>query len=130
VPKLLTQEWLDVQTELGASLPERPGASATVQYTVTGAPGGDVVFHTVLENGRMVAGSLGPPVSADLAVIESYGDFVSILRDELDLEAAFMRGQVKITESGRLLTLLPLMASSEYKAAQVELVARTEWSQP
>jgi putative sterol carrier protein len=127
VPKVLTQEWFDVQAELGTTLPERPGASMTVQYTVTGAPDGDVVFHTELHNGRIVSVALGGAAQPDLAVIESYGDFVDILRDELDQETAFMRGQIKISETGRLLALLPVLASPEYKAAQASLVSRTDF---
>jgi hypothetical protein len=127
VPKVLTQEWFDVQTELGSTLPERPGATLVVQYTVTGTPDGDVTFHIDLRDGRIVGGALGPPATTDLSVIESYDDFVSILRDELDSAAAFMRGRIKISESGRLLSLLPVTGSPEYRAVQADLVARTEF---
>jgi len=36
--KYLTQEWLDLQRELAQEFPERPGATARMQYVVTGAP--------------------------------------------------------------------------------------------
>src|SRR3546814_19667182 len=57
---LLTQEWLDAQRAATESLPERPGASATIEYRVSGAPDGEVVFHTVLTDGRITWNALGP----------------------------------------------------------------------
>lgn len=45
--KFLTQEWLDLQKDLAQEFPERPGATARMQYKVTGTPEGDVTFHTV-----------------------------------------------------------------------------------
>ena len=36
--KYLTQEWLDLQRELAQEFPERPGATARMQYVVTGRP--------------------------------------------------------------------------------------------
>ena len=38
--KFLSQEWLDLQKDLGQEFPERPGATARMQYKVTGAPDG------------------------------------------------------------------------------------------
>jgi hypothetical protein len=110
--KLLTQEWLDLQTELTAGLPERPGATLTVQHTVTGTPGGDVAFSVELVDGRLVGGSLGERAAADLTVVETYDDFVRILRGELDESVGF--------------TLLPVAVSPEYRTARAELAARTE----
>jgi len=40
--KYLSQEWLDEGRKLSDEFPERPGASARMQYVVTGAPEGDV----------------------------------------------------------------------------------------
>ena len=39
--KYLTQEWLDMGRKLAESQPERPGASARMQYVITGGPDGD-----------------------------------------------------------------------------------------
>ena len=36
--RYLSQEWLDLQKELAQEFPERPGATARMQYVVTGAP--------------------------------------------------------------------------------------------
>ena len=39
----LSPEWLELQREAAADLPERPGVSATVQHVVTGGPAGNAV---------------------------------------------------------------------------------------
>ena len=39
--KYLSQEWLDLGRELAQEFPERPGASARMQYVVTGGPEDD-----------------------------------------------------------------------------------------
>ena len=44
MPKYLSQEWLDEGRALAASQPERPGASAKMQYVVTGEPVGDIAW--------------------------------------------------------------------------------------
>jgi len=54
--KWLTQEWLDEGRKLAEGQPERPGASARLQYVVTGGPDGDIRYYWVLDN----AGSSSP----------------------------------------------------------------------
>ena len=53
--KWLTQEWLDETCRMAESQPERPGASARMQYVITGGPDGDVKYYWVLENGKLLA---------------------------------------------------------------------------
>ena len=52
--KWLTQEWLDEGKKLSETQPERPGATARMQYVVTGGPEGDVKYYWVLENGKLL----------------------------------------------------------------------------
>ncbi len=54
MPKYLSQEWLDEGKKLAESQPERPGASARMQYVVTGGPDGDIKYYWVLENGKLL----------------------------------------------------------------------------
>ena len=49
--KYLTQEWLDESRKLAEDQPVRPGATAKMQYAVTGAPEGDIKYYCVLEDG-------------------------------------------------------------------------------
>jgi putative sterol carrier protein len=125
---LLTQAWLDVQREATADLPERPGASARIEYKVTGGPDGDVVFHTVMEHGRITTNALGPDPDADFAILLSRDDLVSVVRGELDQNVGFMQGRVKVTGNiGRMLSVLPATTSAEWRAASAAVCERTRF---
>jgi putative sterol carrier protein len=126
--KFLTQEWLDRQKELAQEFPERPGATARMQYTITGAPGGDVSFHTVIENGKILENDLGDDAQAEFVMSVGLEDFTKITKGELDANAAFMQGRVKVTGNmGKLMSLMPLTQSPEYKAIAATLSAETEF---
>ena len=100
--KYLSQEWLDEGRKLSDEFPERPGASARMQYVVTGTPDGDVKYYWVLENGKIQEG-------------------------ELDPNAAFMQGRMKVTGNmGKLMSLMPLTQSPEYKSIQQKINEITE----
>lgn len=124
---LLTQAWLDAQRAATEQLPERPGASATIEYRVSGAPDGDVVFHTVLTDGRITWSALGPAEpEPDFVVLVPYDEYVAIVRGELDQNVGFMQGRVKVTGNiGRMLSVLPVTASEEWRAAADEVLARS-----
>lgn len=126
--KWLTQEWLDETRSMAESQPERPGASARMQYVVTGAPGGDVKYYWVLENGHLLESALGELPDAEVTLTQSYEDAMKIQRGELDANAAFMQGRVKVTGNmGKLMSLLPITNSAEYKQLQVEILEITEF---
>lgn len=125
--KYLTQEWLDLRRELARDLPERPGATARLQCVVTGTPGGDVSYVTVIDDGKVVENVLGTDDGAELTLASTYDDAVEILRGELDANAAFMQGRLKVAgDMGRLMSLMPLTQSPEHKAIQAELAEQTE----
>lgn len=127
MPKYLSQEWLDLQRELAQDLPERPGANGRVQYVVTGAPGGDVRYATVVADGRLAEATLGVDPDAQVTLTATYADAVQILRGELDASTAFMQGRMKVTgDMGVLLSLMPLSQSPEHAAVQERLAGRTE----
>ena len=124
----LSQEWLDLQKDLAQKFPERPGASARMQYVVTGTPAGDVKYFTVIEDGTMTENSLGEDAEAEFTLSSTYDDSVRILKGELDANAAFMQGKVKVTGNmGKLMSLMPLTQSPEYKAIQAEVAEQTEY---
>src|SRR6478672_1750697 len=101
--KYLSQEWLDEGRKLSQEFPERPGATARMQFAVTGGPGGDVKYYQVL-------------------------DSVKIQKGELDPNAAFMQGRMKVTGNmGKLMSLMPLTQSPEYKAIQQKINEITEY---
>ncbi len=125
--KYLTQEWLDLQRQLAQDFPERPGATARMQSVVTGTPEGDVSYHTAIENGKMVENALGTDPEAEFTLSSTYDDSVKILQGDLDANAAFMQGRVKVTGNmGKLMSLMPLTQSPEYKAIQAQVADQTE----
>ena len=122
----LSQEWLDRLRESVAGLPERPGVSAVVQYVVTGAPGGDVRYHWVVEDGRLTAAALGDHPDAEVTMTNPYEVSCLIDRGELDANAAFMQGRLKIAgDMGKVMTLLPMLHDESFHRMQADLAAQT-----
>ena len=126
--KYLSQEWLDEGKKLSQEFPERPGATARMQFVVSGAPEGDVKYYQVLENGKILESTLGEDPSADFTLTSTYDDTVKIQKGELDPNAAFMQGRMKVTGNmGKLMSLMPLTQSPEYKAIQVKVNDLTDY---
>ena len=125
--KYLTQEWLDNQKEIAQEFAERPGATARLQYRVT-RPEGDIFYYWVVENGKLLDSRLGQDPDADFTLTLSYDDSVKIQKGELDPNAAFMQGRMKVTGNmGKLMSLLPLTQSADYKAIQEKIREVTEY---
>jgi putative sterol carrier protein len=128
VPTYLTQAWFDETRALAQDQPERPGASATMQFVVTGGPNGDVKYYWVVTDGRLTEASLGELPDAEVTLTTSYADAVAVQKGELDANAAFMQGKTKVAGNmGKLMQLLPLTMSPEYQAAQEKVRAITEY---
>ena len=126
--KYLSQEWLDEGRKLAESQPERPGASARMQYVVTGGPEGDIKYYWILDNGKLLESQLGEVSDADFTLTLSYDDSVKVQQGELDANAAFMQGRMKVTGNmAKLMQLMPLTNSPEYKQLQEEIRAITEY---
>jgi alkyl sulfatase BDS1-like metallo-beta-lactamase superfamily hydrolase len=128
MPKWLSQEWLDEGKKLAESQPERPGASARMQYVVTGGPDGDIKYYWVLENGKLLESQVGEMPDPEVTLTQSYEDAKKIQLGELDANAAFMQGRVKVTGNmAKLMALLPLTNAPEYKQLQEQIGAITEF---
>ena len=126
--KWLTQEWLDETRKMAEGQPERPGASARMQYVVTGGPEGDIDYYWVLENGKISESKLGKLDDAEVTLTTAYPDALKIQKGELDANAAFMQGKVKVTGNmAKVMSLLPITNSPEYKQLQTEISAITEF---
>ncbi len=124
----LTQEWLDETRAMAAGQPERPGASARMQHVVTGGPDGDVDYFWVLESGILTESGLGRLADAEVTLTTAYGDALKIQQGELDANAAFMQGKVKVTGNmAKVMALLPITNSPEYRQLQGEIAAITEY---
>jgi putative sterol carrier protein len=128
MPKWMTQEWMDEQTKLAEDQPERPGATARMQYVITGAPGGDIKYYWVLEDGHLRENRLGTLDDAELTLTQSYEDAVKIQKGELDEQAAFMQGRIKVEGNmAKLMALLPITSSPEYRELQNKIREITEY---
>jgi putative sterol carrier protein len=130
MPAYLSQEWLDAGRELAQEFPERAGATARLQYQVNGTPQGDVHYYWVVENGKLQESTLGDDPDAEITLSMSYEDAVKMQKGELDPNAAFMQGRVKVvpgSNMGKLMSLLPLTQSPEYKAIQSKINDITEY---
>jgi putative sterol carrier protein len=130
MPAYLSQEWLDAGRELAQEFPERAGATARLQYQVLGSPEGDVHYYWVVENGKLQESTLGDDPDAEITLSMSYEDAVKMQKGELDANAAFMQGRIKVvpgSNMGKLMSLLPLTQSAEYKAIQSKIDGVTEY---
>ena len=120
--KYLSQEWLDESRELAEDQPVRPGATATIQYVTTGTPEGDVKYYWVLEDGKLLDSQLGENAEVDFTLTMSYEDAVKVQQGELDPNAAFMQGRMKVAGNmAKLMSLLPLTSSPEYRGLQEQI---------
>ena len=127
MPKFLSQEWLELRKEMSAAMPERLGATARIQNTVKDGPDGDVTYHEVLIDGRLAECGLGPDEQSDVQVVSSYADMLDVLDGKADRNTLFMQGRAKVTGNmAKLLALLPLTQSPEYKVLEVKLREKTE----
>jgi hypothetical protein len=126
--KWLSQEWFDEARALAADQPDRPGASARMQYEVTGGPGGDVKYYWVLEDGHLRESALGVLADAEVTLTTVWSDAMAIQKAELDANAAFMQGKVKVAGNmGTMLKLLPITNTAEYRDLQSRILAITEF---
>ena len=128
MPKWLTQDWFNEQKRLAEDQPERPGASARMQYVIKGGPDGEVAYYWVLEDGKLIEDQLGRIDDAELTLTTNWADAKMIQEGKLDEQAAFMQGKVKVDGNmAKLMALLPITNSPEYTELQEKLRAVTEF---
>jgi putative sterol carrier protein len=124
----LSQEWHDKALELAQTFPDRPGATARMAYNVTGAPDGDIAYYQIIENGKVLEQKVGACDAPDFTMNVSWDDSVKVQKGELDANAAFMQGRMKVTGNmGKLMQLMPLTMSPEYKTIQEQIREHTDY---
>ncbi|HEX2849821.1 MAG TPA: SCP2 sterol-binding domain-containing protein [Acidimicrobiales bacterium] len=128
MPKWLSQEWLDEQKKLAADQPERPGATARMQYVLNRANDEPVKYYWVLEDGKLTESTLGQMDEPELTLIMSYDDAMKVQKGELDEQAAFMQGRIKVEGNmAKLMALMPITSSPEYRALQDKIREITDY---
>ena len=126
--KWLTQEWLDESKRLAKDQPERQGASARLQYHITDGPNGDIDYYWVVVDGHLVENVLGRLEDAEVTLSETYDDAMRMQKGELDPNAAFMQGKIKVDgDIAKLMALLPITMSPEFQEFQKAVLAITEF---
>lgn len=126
--KWLTAEWLEESKRLAAGQPERPGATAKIQYVITDGPDGDVEYHWVVVDGRLVENRLGVLEDAEVTLTETYDDAMAIQRGELDANLAFVQGKIKVDgDVAKLMALLPITTSPEFEQFNAAVLEITEF---
>lgn len=126
--KWLTQEWLDESLALAADQPEIPGATAAIQYVVTDGPDGDISYYWVVEDGHLRENRLGVLDGAEVTLTETYEDALAMQKGELDMNAAFLQGRVKVDgDVAKLMSLLPITMSPDFARFQQAVQDMTEY---
>jgi predicted lipid carrier protein YhbT len=93
----LSDEWLAMVRDVGATLPSRPGLSLVMQHVVAGAPQAKKLQAVVeVRDGQFVEAAVGKRADAACTLTWDYADALAALRGELDLDVAFMRGDLKV----------------------------------
>jgi putative sterol carrier protein len=126
--KWLSQEWLDESTRLAETQPVRPGASARLQYVVTDGPDGDIEYYWIVSDGKLIENKLGTLEDSEVTMTETYEDAMAMQKGELDANAAFMQGKVKVSgDVGKLMALLPITMSPEFHEFNQAVLGMTEF---
>ncbi len=90
--------------------------------------GQDINYYWIVENGRLVESDLGELDGAEITLIQSYDDAMKIQRQQLDANAAFMQGKIKVEGNiGKLMSLLPVTNSAEYRELQKTILEITSF---
>ena len=128
MPQYLSQEWFDDFVSLAADQPTRPEATVRIQYKVTGGPAGDIDYYWIVDEGKVTDAKLGTIDGVDFTMTNSYEDGAKIQKGELDPTAAFMQGKIKVAGNmGKMMALLPITTSSEWKTLQDKVNAATDY---
>lgn len=107
--KFLSDEWLsEVESRLNSHegfQAAAKGQAAKLQQEISGAPGGDVTYGFVLEDGK-VRLTRGPVDGPEATISQDYDTAASLSKGDLNGQAAFMSGKLKIT--GNLMKMMTL----------------------
>jgi putative sterol carrier protein len=122
--KYLSQEWADqVIAALSASDDVKSAVKdvdLTIQQVVTGTDAGEAKYWVRFDDGA-VEGGLGDAPAADVTITQDYATATEMNKGELNPQAAFMQGKLKVTgnmgkllqHQGAMQAMFPVLASVE-----------------
>src|SRR5438093_6801042 len=110
--KFLSDEWLsEVESRLNADEGFQNVAksqSAKLQQVVTGAPEGDARYGFIIDGGK-ISMQRGEIDGAEATITQDYDTASKLSKGELQGQAAFMQGKLKIT--GNLMKMMQLQSA-------------------
>ncbi|WP_426573300.1 SCP2 sterol-binding domain-containing protein [Aquihabitans sp. McL0605] len=122
----LSADWAAAPSDAAAEAYATTGATLSIGRIVSGAPDGEVRFTAKVADGA-VSYEPGVDDAVDVTFTDTYPNALAIVQGELDPNAAFMRGQTKVTGStGRLLDVLAATGTERYEQVRAALAATVE----
>ena len=126
--KYLSQEWLDTWQQLSQKQPYTANADARLQYVITGTPQGTVSYWQVVDGGRIMETGLGELADSQVTITIEYENAVKLQKLELNPTNAVLTRKIKVRgKLPKLMGLMPVSTSPEYKQIQSELSSQTDY---
>ncbi|MEX6429546.1 MAG: SCP2 sterol-binding domain-containing protein [Ferrimicrobium sp.] len=124
----LSPEWIADTLELGAAMPYQAGVSATLQYYLTSADGGEYAYYWSIQDGQLGDAAIGEHPHPDVELSMSLEDARGMQTGLMDATSAFMEGRLRVDGNlDLLMQLLPITGSKEYQELERELARRTDF---
>jgi hypothetical protein len=125
--KVLSEEWLALVAEEGASLPPVEGVHARLQHDVAGGPDGEVSYVLTYADGRITEAHPGKGSDPDGTFAIPYKDAVEHALGEGSLLVAYMQGRAKyVGDVSKLLDLATVHQAPAFADFVARVAARSE----